>query len=256
MCTKTGHLVFWITWVYDCICFGPKEHVLKAKQMMSEFFETDECGELKEYVGVKIDIDTENRSLKMTQPVMIQSFQDEFDLPGEKHPNPAKEGELLQKGKEGQFISKANQKLYRRGVGKLLHMMRYSRPDILNRVRELSRFGKEATMHQCQCMLRVMDFVVDTADKDWYLQPNAVWDGINKDFLFVITGLSDSNYGTDPTTRHSISGITVWLCNAVISARSRMQGCVSLSVTEAELIAAVECAQDMLFVKQVLESMD
>jgi hypothetical protein len=31
---------------------------------------------------------------------------------------------------------------------------------------------------------------------------------------------------------------------------------VTLSVTEAELVAATECAQDMLFIKQVLESME
>jgi hypothetical protein len=33
-----------------------------------------------------------------------------------------------------------------------------------------------------------------------------------------------------------------------------MQECVSLSVTEAELIAATSCAQEMMYVKKVLES--
>ena len=255
MWSKTGHLVLWITWVDDCICIGPKEHVLKAKQMMGEFFEIDECGELKEYVGVKIDIDRENRSLRMTQPVLIQSFQDEFELPGEKPPNPAKEREILQKGKEGEYISKSNQKLYRRGVGKLLHMMRYTRPDVLNRVRELSKFVTAATHYQYMCMLRVMDFIRFTAEIGWHLQPSRAWDGKDKDFLHEILGRTDSAFAPDPITRYSTTGSTVCLNDAVVSARSRTQGCVSLSVTEAELIAAVDGAQDMLFVKQVLESM-
>ena len=34
-----------------------------------------------------------------------------------------------------------------------------------------------------------------------------------------------------------------------------MQSCVTLSVTEAELVAAVDAAQDMLFAMRVLESM-
>ena len=34
-----------------------------------------------------------------------------------------------------------------------------------------------------------------------------------------------------------------------------MQKCVTLSVTEAEVMAAVECAQDMLFVANLLESL-
>jgi hypothetical protein len=37
--------------------------------------------------------------------------------------------------------------------------------------------------------------------------------------------------------------------------RSRMQKCVTLSVTEAEFVSACETAQDMLFAMRVLESM-
>ena len=255
MWTKTGHLLMWITWVDDCICIGPKEHVIKAKKAMGEWFELDETGPLKEYVGVKLDIDHEKRTMRMTQPVMIQSFKDEFDLPGEVHPNPAKAGEVLVPGKSDENISKKMQKLYRKGVGKLLHMMRYSRPDILNRVRELSQFVVAATTYHFVCMLHVMDYVVCTAEKGWFLAPNAVWDGKDKNFLFEIGGKTDSDHGKDPTTRRSISGITVTLNEAVVSTRSRQQGCTALSVTEAELIAAVDGAQDMLFVKQVLESM-
>lgn len=36
--------------------------------------------------------------------------------------------------------------------------------------------------------------------------------------------------------------------------KSKMQNCVTLSVTEAELVSATTCAQDMLFVMRVLES--
>ena len=33
-----------------------------------------------------------------------------------------------------------------------------------------------------------------------------------------------------------------------------MQECVTLSVTEAELVAATSCAQEMLYIKKVLDS--
>ena len=36
--------------------------------------------------------------------------------------------------------------------------------------------------------------------------------------------------------------------------KSKMQGCVTLSVTEAELVSATHCAQDMLFIMRVMES--
>ena len=54
---------------------------------------------------------------------------------------------------------------------------------------------------------------------------------------------------------HSVSGWSVFLNGASISEKSKMQNCITLSVTEAEAVAGVGCAQDMLFAMHVLESM-
>ena len=69
-------------------------------------------------------------------------------------------------------------------------------------------------------------------------------------------GISDSDYAKDVDTRRSISGFAVFLNDAVVVARSKMQQCVTLLVTEAELVATTMCVQEMLYVKNVLESMD
>ena len=55
--------------------------------------------------------------------------------------------------------------------------------------------------------------------------------------------------------RRSVNGWVVFLCGAVVNAKSKMMSVVALSVTEAELSAAVSCVQDMLFVKSILESL-
>ena len=52
--TKDG-LVLWMTWVDDCLCVGKKEAVLKAKKEMMKLFECEELGEMKEYIGCKVD---------------------------------------------------------------------------------------------------------------------------------------------------------------------------------------------------------
>ena len=253
--TAAGYLLIWITWVDDCLVIGRKEDCMKAKDELKTFFECDDVGELKEFVGMKLDIDRENATCKMTQPVLIQSFKDEFDLPGERPPNPAPAGELLKRGTDKEFVSKTEQKTYRTGVGKLLHMMRWTRPDVLNRVRELSRFVSGATKLQAQRMLRVMDFIVFTAKLGWFLAPDSKWDGKDRNFEFTILGRSDSDFNVDPETRRSVSGGSTFLNGACVAARSRMQGCVTLSVTEAEFVAGVDTAQDMLFTMRVLESM-
>ncbi len=41
-----------------------------------------------------------------------------------------------------------------------------------------------------------------------------------------------------------------------MTANNRMQDCVTLSFTEAELVAAIMCVQDMLFTKKVLKSIE
>jgi hypothetical protein len=41
----------------------------------------------------------------------------------------------------------------------------------------------------------------------------------------------------------------------MLTAKSKMQECVTLSVTEAELVAAKNCIQDMLYIRNILESM-
>ena len=87
------------------------------------------------------------------------------------------------------------------------------------------------------------------------IEPTEFWDG-DKKFEFTISGRSDSDFAKDIISRRSVSGCSTFLCGAPVSIRSKMQDCVTLLVTEAELVAATQCAQDMLFVMRVLESMD
>jgi hypothetical protein len=51
-----------------------------------------------------------------------------------------------------------------------------------------------------------------------------------------------------------ISGYCVMLEGAPVSMKSGQQKSVTLSTAEAELVSAKQCAQDMLFVMRVLES--
>ena len=53
-----------------------------ATDAMKARFDCDDIGEMFEYVGCKIDRDYVKRTVKFTQPVMVQSFRDEFDIDG------------------------------------------------------------------------------------------------------------------------------------------------------------------------------
>jgi hypothetical protein len=114
--TSTGLLIS-ISWVDYILIAGTKTSVAQAKIALKKHFTLDEQGELQEYVGCKIERDKLARWMKLTQPEMIQSFSDEFDLPTETAVIPAKHGEVLSKD-DGVPMNKGLVKTYRSGVGR------------------------------------------------------------------------------------------------------------------------------------------
>jgi hypothetical protein len=249
-------LVLWISWVDDCLIAGPESVVKKEKEKMKQLFDCDDIGELQEYVGCKIVHDRAERSVKITQPVLLQSFTDEFVLGSTKHETPATAGEVLRKGDEKDFVSLENMSKYRSGTGKLLHLTKWSRPDMKNAVRELTRFMMRTLGAHEVALKRAMEYCVSTRERGWLLKPSGTWNGRDKGHKFKIHGYSDSDYAKDPETRRSVSGYATFLEDAPVTANGRMQDCVTLSVTEAELVAAIMCVQDMLYTKKILESME
>jgi hypothetical protein len=157
---------------------------------------------MNEYVGCKITRNLDEPSLRMTQPVLLQSFEDEFDLSQMGKPGtPAPAGSVLSKGGKTECEAvPLVQQTYRKGVGKLLHMTRWTRPDIMNAVRELSRFAGGALMGHMKVMYRVMAYCTATSKKGIAIKPNERWDG-SLDFEFTISGRADSDYTKDLETR-------------------------------------------------------
>ena len=255
--TVTG-LVVWLSWIDDCMVWGKAEQANKEKDGFVDRFDCDDIGEVKEYVGCKIDKDVKDNVFKFTQPVMIQSFRDEFELGKEcaKTPvTPADPGTVLVKAEDKDKVGQIRQTYYRSGVGKLLHMARWSRPDVQNTVRDVSRHGSAPVEAHVKAMHRIMEFVERTRDRGWKLKPDRRWNGIDRTFKFKIKGKSDSDFANCPDTRRSVSGWAVYLEGAAVACKSIMQKIVALSVTEAELVAAVMCVQHMLYVMRLLESM-
>ena len=60
---------------------------------MMERFECNDVGELSKYIGCKVD--KHKDSIKLTQPVLLQSFKDKFQVTETKAPmTPANPGEV------------------------------------------------------------------------------------------------------------------------------------------------------------------
>jgi hypothetical protein len=53
---------------------------MKRSKEFKKNFDCDDVGKLIEFVGVKIVIDQATQTAKLTQPVLVQSFGDEFEF--------------------------------------------------------------------------------------------------------------------------------------------------------------------------------
>ena len=212
---------------------------------------------MEDYIGCKITIDHEERSVKFTQPVLVQSLNDEFeDIPQGVNPmTPARPGNILTKCEESEKLSPEMHLRYRTGVGKLLYLVKNSRPDIANAVRELARHCHAPSKAHWDAMTLCIRYVRGTPTRGLVLKPSGNWDGKDRNFKFVIRGRSDSNYATDPESRRSVTGTVVYLNDSPIVFGSVTQKHVTLSVTEAELAAAVSLVQDMMYVYRVMMSL-
>ena len=137
----------------------------------------------------------------------------------------------------------------------LIHLSKYTRPETLNPVRELSRFGGKPIPAHYKAMMRCMKYCTTTKRRGLKLQPYGKWDGKDRNYKFEIMGKSDSTYASCQESRRSVSGWAAYLNGAAYTRKSKMQPSVTMSVTEAEAVAAASCVMDMIYGKEFLESL-
>jgi hypothetical protein len=92
-----------------------------------------------------------------------QSFQDEFDIQdrNELPKTPGIPGKTLQLGDKPTLGSERNT-YFRSGVGKLMHLRRWIRPELSNVMRDLSRYNTNCSEDHIDAMDRAMRYATTT----------------------------------------------------------------------------------------------
>ena len=143
----------------------------------------------------------------------------------------------------------SEQTKYRSGVGMLLFLVKYSRPDIANAVRELSKGNKNPNPAQYKKLLKTIKFVIDTKERALKYQ-----NGENDmKEIWSLKAFCDSDFAGNSDGRVSVTGFCVYVFDKLISWKSHAQKNVTLSSTEAEYVAMSELCGEILFVKSILE---
>jgi hypothetical protein len=256
--------------VDDCYMIGTKAGLKKTTDQIQQNGLTVKVDtSTSDYLSCEIVFDAGKTKAWLGQPHMVKKletkYQDLIATNRQEYMTPGTPGlNIIRPPTPDDALDEADQKLFRSGVGSLLQFIKYSRPDVANAVRELSKCMDKATPAAFKEMKRVMKFIVSTRDFGLKIAPKVPesevikWDDKKKPKVikWVMHAYTDSDWAGDKDNRRSVSGYVIFLLGVPILWKSKLQRSVSLSSSEAEYYALSEAAKDIKFILQILKSVD
>ncbi len=127
-------------------------------------------------------------------------------------------------------------------IGSLLYVTA-SRPDVMHALGIVGRFQANPKESHLQAVKRIFRYLKGTAEFGlWYPRGQEL----------TLTAYTDADWVGDTDDRKSTSGGAFYLGNCLVSWLSKKQSSISLSIAEAEYIAAAACCTQVLWMKQTL----
>jgi hypothetical protein len=246
--------------VDDCYMIGSKQSLEEVVKLIEEKgLKVKVESSTKDYLSCEIIFNSEKTKAWIGQPHLIKKLENKFkDIIGSnqfEYMTPGTPGlNIVRPKTEEEQVSPEDQKLFRSGVGTLLHFIKYSRPDISNTVRELSKCMDKATPLAFKEMVRLMKFVLNTREFGLKIEPKIPNNEFN--FQWDMVMYTDSDWAGDKENRRSVSGYVIFLLGVPILWKSKLQKSVSLSSSEAEYYALSEAAKELKFIVQILKSLE
>ena len=247
---------FIILYVDDGGIIGTPQVIQDVLNALAKEFKIKDLGEMIHFVGCHLRESSDKKTIWIHQPKLIKHLKKEFKdliITERVFRTPAAPKTVIMRPDENDpVISSADQTKYRSGVGMLLYLVKHSRPDLSNSVRELTKVLDRATQAHWKAMMRVIKYVLDTRSCALKLQPK-IMEGSNE--KYYLEGISDSEFAGDRETRVSVYGYATYFCGALISWKSKSSKSVTLSSTEAEYFASSEAAKELMFIHNLLVGM-
>ena len=137
---------------------------------------------------------------------------------------------------------------YRGIVGSLGYLVNMTRPDLAWSYSELSKYVQYPGASHMAAADHVLRYLRGTA----HHHIKYTRDLPDKTLINTLWGCVDSDWAGDTDTRRSHTGYVLMFNGGAISWKSRRQDSVSLSTSEAEFVAASQCGQEVLYIREIL----
>ena len=241
-----------LIYVDDNLMVGDEAALQQAvKDIKKEGYTITVSEDLRDYLSCEIAFNKEETKAWLGQPHMVKRIEKEFgdEVKGlSKFKTAGTPGEGLVRMTDPEYmLSPERHKRYRTGTGMLLFMIKHSRPDMANAIRELTKCLDAPSEASYKAMLRCIKYLLDSKHKGLKIEP--LMDELHKWKLILFT---DSDWAGDKENRRSVSGYMLFLCGVLISWKSKLQKTVSLSSSEAEFYSCAEGVREIPFVVQLL----
>jgi len=221
----------------------------RLKKQLSENFEMKDLGPAKQILGMRISRDRSKGILNLSQEKYIEKLLSRFNVGNAKTRNTPlgthlkfSKRQSSQTEEEENHMSKVP---YASAVGSLMYAMVCTRPDIAHAVGVVSRFLSNPGKEHWEGVKWILRYLKGTSKMHLSFKRSNL----------TLQGFSDADLGGDLDGRKSTTGYIFTLGGTAISWKSKLQGRVSLSTTEAEYIAISETAKEMIWLKNLLKEL-
>ncbi|XP_062535018.1 uncharacterized protein LOC134204205 [Armigeres subalbatus] len=196
--------------------------VIKLNKDLASMFEMSDCGELRHFLGMKIEYNHEDGQLQLSQDASIDKLITRFGM-SECNParTPMEKGLVLKR--EGENINQP----YRELLGSLMYVMLSVRPDICYPVGYLGRFQQQPSTEHWQALKRIVRYLQGTKKLMLQFKRNPK--------SRALIGFVDADWASDTEDRKSISGYIFQVFGCTVAWCSKKQTTVATSSSEADI---------------------
>jgi hypothetical protein len=243
---KDGSTIYLLVYVDD-ILFASSSLALieELKAALTATFDARDLGEPSQFLSISIQ--RSSSGIQLSQPRMIKDLLAKFSMTNCKPKSiPISKGALEQPGAPLDTAKCPYSTL----VGSLLYIAMCTRPDIAFAVGALSRHLNSPTTTHWSVAQGVLRYLAGTVDYGPFYSSDS------NSSSSRLHGYVDSDWGSDPVTRRSVTGYVFKLSGAAISWSSKRQSTVATSSAEAEYIAATAAAKDAAWLRHLLCDLD
>ena len=229
-----------VVYVDDALFIG--NDITKVLELKKKFMKKWECcdlGEVKEYLCMSIK--KNGSKISLDQMSYLDKVLERFNITEKPVNTPLPAG--YKPSNNESPVDKQLQNKFQQIIGSLLYIMLGTRPDIAFAVTQLASHAANPSQDHYNKALYICRYLLGT--RKYSLN----FDGKSNKGLEAFV---DSDWGSDPKSRRSITDYFFWLANGIISWQSKAQKTIALSSTEAEYMALSDCSRQAIWISTLL----